>query len=118
MRGVTVPPVSERELLEALRRGDEQAFTALVDGYGASMLRMARVYVHDRAVAEEVVQEAWVGVLRGIERFEGRSSQLRSPPTSSGSEVVAAAAAAPDGAWTSSLSASALRMTGSPQGPP
>ena len=74
MRGVTVPPVSERELLEALRRGDEQAFTALVDGYGASMLRTARVYVRDRAVAEEVVQEAWVGVLRGIERFEGRSS--------------------------------------------
>src|SRR5919106_5375911 len=74
MRGVTVPHVSERELLEALRRGDEQAFTALVDGYGASMLRTARVYVRDRAVAEEVVQEAWVGVLRGIEGFEGRSS--------------------------------------------
>jgi RNA polymerase sigma-70 factor, ECF subfamily len=46
----------------------------LVDAHGTSMLRLARVYVRDRAVAEEVVQEAWLGVLRGIERFEGRSS--------------------------------------------
>jgi RNA polymerase sigma-70 factor (ECF subfamily) len=46
----------------------------LVDRHGASMFRLARVYVRDRAVAEEVVQEAWIGVLRGIERFEGRSS--------------------------------------------
>lgn len=66
--------MSELELLVALRRGDEQAFTALVDRHGASMLRLARVYVRDRAVAEEVVQEAWLGVLRGMERFEGRSS--------------------------------------------
>jgi RNA polymerase sigma-70 factor (ECF subfamily) len=66
--------VSEVELLGALRRGDEGAFRTLVDRYGASMLRLARVYVGDRAVAEEVVQEAWLGVLRGIERFEGRSS--------------------------------------------
>jgi RNA polymerase sigma-70 factor (ECF subfamily) len=46
----------------------------LVERHGASMLRLARVYVRDRAVAEEVVQEAWLGVLEGIERFEGRSS--------------------------------------------
>jgi RNA polymerase sigma-70 factor, ECF subfamily len=70
----TVLSVSELELLEALRRGDEQAFITLVDTHGASMLRLARVYVRDRAVAEEVVQEAWLGVLRGLERFEGRSS--------------------------------------------
>jgi RNA polymerase sigma-70 factor (ECF subfamily) len=66
--------VSELELLGALRRGDEQAFITLVDTHGAGMLRLARVYVRDRAVAEEVVQEAWLGVLRGLERFEGRSS--------------------------------------------
>ena len=72
--GGTVLSVSELELLGALRRGDEQAFITLVDTHGASMLRLARVYVRDRAVAEEVVQEAWLGVLRGIERFEGRSS--------------------------------------------
>ena len=66
--------MSELELLGALRRGDERAFTTLVERHGASMLRLARVYVRDRAVAEEVVQEAWLGVLRGVERFEGRSS--------------------------------------------
>ena len=64
----------ELQLLEALRRGDERAFVKLVDRHGASMLRVARLYVRDRAVAEEVVQEAWLGALRGIDRFEGRSS--------------------------------------------
>ena len=42
--------------------------------YGAGMLRVARIYVSSRAVAEEVVQDAWLGVLNGIDRFEGRSS--------------------------------------------
>src|SRR5215212_8427904 len=74
MRSGTVLSVSELELLVALRRGDEQAFMTLVDRHGASMFRLASVYVRDRAVAEEVVQEAWLGVLRGIDRFEGRSS--------------------------------------------
>jgi RNA polymerase sigma-70 factor (ECF subfamily) len=64
----------ERELLAALREGDERAFTALVDRHGTAMLRVARLYVRDRSVAEEVVQEAWLGVLNGIARFEGRSS--------------------------------------------
>jgi RNA polymerase sigma-70 factor, ECF subfamily len=70
----TLPTAGERELLESLRHGDERAFARLVDGYGAAMLRVARLYCRDRAVAEEVVQEAWLGVLRGIGRFEGRSS--------------------------------------------
>jgi RNA polymerase sigma factor (sigma-70 family) len=70
----TLPTAGERELLESLRHGDERAFSRLVDGYGAAMLRVARLYCRDRAVAEEVVQEAWLGVLRGIERFEGRST--------------------------------------------
>ena len=70
----TVPSVDERELLASLRAGDERAFAALVDLHGAAMLRVARLYVRDRAAAEEAVQEAWLGVLRGIERFEGRSS--------------------------------------------
>jgi RNA polymerase sigma-70 factor, ECF subfamily len=64
----------DRRLVEALRRGDEAAFTSLVRAYGPAMLRVARDYVPTRAVAEEVVQETWLGVLRGIDRFEGRSS--------------------------------------------
>jgi RNA polymerase sigma-70 factor (ECF subfamily) len=64
---------SEQELVEALRAGDETAFGALVREYGPSMLRLARLYVSSNAVAEEVVQEAWLGVLRGIGRFQHRS---------------------------------------------
>lgn len=61
-------------LVEALRRGDEEAFSVIVDRYQASMLRLASMYVPSRAVAEEVTQDAWLGVLKGIDRFEGRSS--------------------------------------------
>jgi len=61
-------------LLDGLRAGDEAAFAALVRSYGAAMLRVAQLYVRSRAVAEEVVQEAWIGVLKGAARFEGRSS--------------------------------------------
>lgn len=64
----------ERELLERLRGGDERAFEALVERHYPTMLTVARHYVSSRAVAEEVVQEAWVGVLKGLDRFEGRSS--------------------------------------------
>jgi RNA polymerase sigma-70 factor (ECF subfamily) len=68
------PSLGERELLDALRRGDEDAFAQLVDRHGAAMLRVARTFLRDRATAEEVVQEAWLGALRGIDRFEERSS--------------------------------------------
>jgi RNA polymerase sigma-70 factor (ECF subfamily) len=73
---VTVSPAPDEDapLLDALRAGDEQAFAALVDRYGPSLLRLARLHVSSRAVAEEVVQETWLAVLTGIERFEGRSS--------------------------------------------
>jgi RNA polymerase sigma-70 factor, ECF subfamily len=60
--------------LAALRAGDEHAFAALVDRYGPQMLRLAMLHTPSRAVAEEVVQEAWIGVLQGLDRFEGRSS--------------------------------------------
>ena len=61
-------------LVERLRAGDEIAFMMLVEQHQAAMLRIARMYVPTRAVAEEVVQEAWLGILKGLDRFEGRSS--------------------------------------------
>jgi RNA polymerase sigma-70 factor, ECF subfamily len=67
-------PADEARLVDALRRGDEASFMELVDLYSAALLRLALVYVRSRAVAEEVVQETWLGVIRGINSFEGRSS--------------------------------------------
>jgi RNA polymerase sigma-70 factor (ECF subfamily) len=65
---------ADRHLLDALRRGDEAAFRALVERHHATMVRVARGFVPTRAVAEEVAQETWLGVLNGLPRFEGRSS--------------------------------------------
>jgi RNA polymerase sigma-70 factor (ECF subfamily) len=64
----------EVALIERLRSGDEAAFAELVRTYQPAMLRLARGFVPSQAVAEEVVQDAWLGVVRGIDRFEGRSS--------------------------------------------
>jgi RNA polymerase sigma-70 factor, ECF subfamily len=64
----------DARLVEGLRAGDETAFKEVMRLYGAAMLRVAQMYVSSRAVAEDVVGDAWVGVLRGIDRFEGRSS--------------------------------------------
>jgi RNA polymerase sigma-70 factor (ECF subfamily) len=64
----------EQRLVEALRNGDEAAFSALVLQYQESMLRIAQLYVANRAAAEDVVQETWLGVLRGLDSFAGRSS--------------------------------------------
>lgn len=64
----------EQGLVDGLRAGDEAAFVELVGAYGPSMLRVAQLYVRSRAVAEEVVQDAWIAVLNGSGRFEGRSS--------------------------------------------
>jgi RNA polymerase sigma-70 factor, ECF subfamily len=65
---------SDAELVRALRSGDEATFRTLVRELGPSLLRVALLYVSSRAVAEEVVQEAWLGLLTGLDRFEGRSS--------------------------------------------
>jgi len=62
------------ELLSRLRNGDEEAFVMLVGRYQQPMLRLARAFVPSQAVAEEAVQDTWLGVVRGIERFEERSS--------------------------------------------
>jgi RNA polymerase sigma-70 factor, ECF subfamily len=69
---------SEREsdaaLLAALRAGDAQAFARLVDRHHAALVRVARQYVATREAAEDVAQDAWLGLLRGLDAFEGRSS--------------------------------------------
>jgi RNA polymerase sigma-70 factor (ECF subfamily) len=66
--------MSDEQLLERLRSGDQEAFAELVRRYSPLLLRVARMYVPTQAIAEDVVQETWLGVLRGIDRFEGRSS--------------------------------------------
>jgi RNA polymerase sigma-70 factor (ECF subfamily) len=68
------PVPEELELVAALRRGDERAFQQIVTSYSPMLLRLAQSYVSSRAVAEEVVQETWLGVIKGLDRFEGRSS--------------------------------------------
>jgi len=70
----TADHTPEGELIEGLRRGDQAAFTWLVDTYSPSLKRLALAFVSLDAVAEEVVQETWLAVLTGIGRFEGRSS--------------------------------------------
>jgi RNA polymerase sigma-70 factor (ECF subfamily) len=64
----------DTDLVERLRAGDESAFAVLVDRYYASMLHVARGYVATREAAEDVVQETFLGVIKGIATFEGRSS--------------------------------------------
>ncbi len=62
----------EDDLLDALRRGDESAFSRLFDLHHASMIRVARLYVESTSVAEQVAQAAWLGVVQGLGRFRGR----------------------------------------------
>jgi RNA polymerase sigma-70 factor (ECF subfamily) len=69
-----VEPGDEAALLAALRAGDERAFARLVDLHHASLVRLARQYVPTQEIAEDVAQEAWLGLLRGLDTFEGRSS--------------------------------------------
>ena len=79
----TVPEAAEKKasgrdpdgpLIDRLLEGDEAAFAHLVRTYHGRMVRLAQVFVKSRAVAEEVVQETWVGVLKGLGRFERRCS--------------------------------------------
>jgi RNA polymerase sigma-70 factor, ECF subfamily len=71
---MTLTPTTEADLLAALRHGDEAAFQTLFEKYHPALVRLATVYANDRAAAEEVAQETWLGVLKGLDRFEGRSS--------------------------------------------
>jgi RNA polymerase sigma-70 factor (ECF subfamily) len=108
----------DASLVRRLRDGDEQAFTALVERYHTSMLRLALSFVSSRAVAEEVVQDTWLAVLRGLGRFEERSSlrtwlftilvnrarttgvrEARSVPVADAGPAVDASRFGPSGGW-------------------
>ena len=109
----------DAELLGRLRAGDEQTFVALVERYNGSMLRLAGSFVPSRAVAEEVVQDTWLAVLRGLPAFQGRASlrtwmftilvnrarttgsrEQRTIPVADAGPVVDASRFGPDGAWS------------------
>lgn len=72
--GLASRAVKDSELVARLQAGDESAFVELVSHYQARLVRFAEATVGSRAVAEEVTQDTWLAVLRGVERFEGRSS--------------------------------------------
>lgn len=65
---------AEAQLVAALRRGDEAAFATVVERYHRSLIRLARTFTPDPALAEELAQETWLALVRGIDRFEARSS--------------------------------------------
>jgi RNA polymerase sigma-70 factor, ECF subfamily len=67
-------PTSDAELVAALRAGDQDAYAALVEELTPALTRLAMAHVPSRAIAEDVVQDTWLGVINGIDRFEGRSS--------------------------------------------
>lgn len=67
------PPSGDDDLLAALLTGDETAFREVVEAWSPGMLRLARLHVSTDASAQEVVQDTWLAVLRGLDRFEGRS---------------------------------------------
>ena len=64
----------DAELVAALRRGDQEAFAKLVDELNPALMRLALAHVPSRAIAQDVVQDTWLGVIKGFDRFEGRSA--------------------------------------------
>ena len=64
----------DQRIIAGLRAGNEAVFVEMVDKYHGSLVRVAMRYTLSRAVAEEVVQDTWIGVVEGIDRFEGRST--------------------------------------------
>jgi RNA polymerase sigma-70 factor, ECF subfamily len=74
LASVAEPRTDEIELVNRLRSGDEAAFTTLVNAHHGALIRLALTFVSDRGAAEEVVQDTWIGVMRGLPTFEGRAS--------------------------------------------
>ncbi|HEX3802151.1 MAG TPA: RNA polymerase sigma factor [Solirubrobacteraceae bacterium] len=125
IRGRSQPADEDLFLLTRLRDGDEDAFVTLVSRHHDSMLRLARTFVHSHAVAEEVVQETWVGVLRGIDRFEGRSSLrtwllaiLVNRARSTGSREARTVAASGSEGFVAAVDASRFDSSGAWSSPP
>jgi RNA polymerase sigma-70 factor, ECF subfamily len=73
-QGSGAPSDPDAELLARLRRGDEDAFRALVTEHGPFLMRLVMMHVPSHSIAEEVVGDTWLAVLNGLDRFEGRSS--------------------------------------------
>jgi RNA polymerase sigma-70 factor (ECF subfamily) len=73
-RAAATASADETPVLERLRAGDEAAFAALIDMHHAALVRLARTYVHDSALVEEIAQDTWIGFLESLPRFEGRAS--------------------------------------------
>jgi RNA polymerase sigma-70 factor (ECF subfamily) len=71
---VTEPGEADADLVRRLRAGDVDAFDRIVQAWSPAMLRVARAYVASHASAEDVVQETWLAVVRGLDGFAGRSS--------------------------------------------
>jgi RNA polymerase sigma-70 factor (ECF subfamily) len=111
---------SDVELLARVRDGDEAAFAELVERYHPRLIRLAATFVGGRDLVEDVAQETWLAVLRGVDRFEGRSSfktwlfqicanrarsiavrESRIVPVSDVFDVAERPAFAPDGSWES-----------------
>ena len=72
--GASVQTGTDRDLIESLRAGDEATFAQLVRAWSPAMLRLARNFVSTSQSAEDAVQDAWLGMLNGLDRFEGRAS--------------------------------------------
>jgi RNA polymerase sigma-70 factor, ECF subfamily len=75
--GNTAPPrdfSGDSRLVQQLRDGDESAFAGLIDQFHLSFVRLAQGFVHDHSLAEDVAQEAWIGILRGLHQYAGRAS--------------------------------------------
>src|ERR1700741_3871075 len=71
VRQTSVQPDSDGGLIDGLKRRDEAAFVMLLDRYQGQLLRLALVYCRTRDIAEEIVQDTWLAVIPGIERFAG-----------------------------------------------
>jgi RNA polymerase sigma-70 factor, ECF subfamily len=72
--GSSLRSATDQDVIESLRAGDEAAFAHLVQTWSPSMLRLARQFVSTSQSAEDAVQDTWLGMLTGLDRFEGRAS--------------------------------------------